>query len=204
MMRVSLLLALGLVFNVSWAADAIQGDAERGKTKAAACGACHGADGNSANPQWPNLAGQHASYIAAQLQAYKTQTRKNPIMLGQAANLSEQDMQDLGAYFAAQKAKPGVASPDSVEVAEPLYRGGNAESGVPACLACHGPKGQGNLAAAYPVIAGQHAEYTAMQLKAYRDGSRAGTDAAKMMSNVAAGLSDAEIDALASYLQGLH
>lgn len=207
MKRVTLVsaLILGLFGSAAMASDGpLAGDAAKGKTKAAACGACHGADGNSANGEWPKLAGQHASYIAAQLHDYKDGTRKNPIMAGQAAMLSDQDILDVAAYFAEQNLKPGVANPDLANKAEPIYRGGNAESGVTACTACHGPKGLGNEAAAYPHISGQHAAYTTAQLKAYRNGERAGTDAAKMMSQVAAGLSDADIEALASYLSGLH
>lgn len=204
MKRVSLLLALCLSFNAAWAAEAGHGDAAQGKAKAAACGACHGADGNSANPEWPSLAGQHASYLVGQLKAFKSQARKNPIMMGQVANLSEADMRDIAAYYAAQTPKPGVSNPDAVAVAEAIYRGGKPDAGVPACLACHGPSGDGNAAAAYPRINAQQGAYTVAALKAYRSGERAGTDAARMMSNVAGGLSDADIDALASYLQGLH
>lgn len=204
MMRVMLIVAFGLACNTAMAKEAAQGDVERGKSKAAVCGACHGADGNSLNGEWPKLAGQHASYLSNQLKAYKDGSRKNPIMLGQVANLSEQDMLDLAAYFAAQAQTPGVADPASVDAAAALYRGGNAETGVTACSACHGPQGLGNAAAGYPLISGQHAKYTAMQLKAYRDGQRGGTPLATMMSNVAGGLSDADIDALASFLSGLH
>lgn len=180
------------------------GDAEAGKAKAAVCAACHGADGNSTNPEWPKIAGQHAAYIEGQLQAYRSGERQNPLMLGQAAALSAEDIADLAAYFGAQSQTPGVADPNQVALAEPIWRGGKADKAVPACAACHGPKGLGNGPAQYPKISGQHAKYTAVQLRAYRDGSRAGTAAAKMMSQVAEGLSDAEIDALASYISGLH
>ncbi len=178
--------------------------AEAGKAKSAACAACHGADGNSANPAWPKLAGQHASYLAGQLAAFKSNARVNALMAGQAAALSDADMQDLAAYYAAQKQTPGVADPASVEVAEKIWRGGKPDAAVPACAACHGPSGLGNAGAMYPQLSGQHAPYTASSLRAYRDGSRAGTDQARMMSQVANGLSDSEIDALASYISGLH
>lgn len=207
MKRITLVsaLLLGLFGGAAMASDSAQpGDAAKGKTKAAACAACHGADGNSANGEWPKLAGQHASYIAAQLHAYKSGERKDPIMAGQAATLSDQDIADVAAYFSEQNLKSGVANPELAKKAEPIYRGGNAEAAVPACAACHGPKGLGNEAAAYPHISGQHAAYTSAQLKAYRSGERAGTDTAKMMSQVAAGLSDDDIQALASYLSGLH
>ncbi len=207
MKRVTLVSAmiLGLFGGAAMAADSSQaGDAAKGKAKAAVCGACHGADGNSANAEWPKLAGQHAAYLEAQLHAYKSGERKDPVMAGQVAALSDQDIKDLAAYFAGQTQKPGVARPDLVEKAQKLYRGGNAEAGVAACAACHGPQGLGNGPAAYPQISGQHAAYTAKQLQAYRSGARAGTESAKMMSQVAAGLSDADIEALASYISGLH
>lgn len=204
MTRIMLALALGLVSHLGMAAEATGGDADKGKAKAAVCAACHGADGNSMNGEWPKLAGQHEAYTLAQLKAFKSGERKNPIMMGQVAALSEADMADLAAFYANQTLKPGVADPSKVEAAEAIYRGGKADAGVPACSACHGPQGLGNSAAAYPQINGQHAAYTAIQLKAYRAGERAGTDAARMMSNVAAGLSDADIEALASYLAGLH
>lgn len=180
------------------------GNADAGATKAAVCAACHGPAGNSANPEWPKLAGQHASYVVQQLKMFKSGERKNPVMSPQAAGLSEQDMKDLAAYFAKQPAQPGVASPDSVKLAEPLFRAGDAKRGLPACAGCHGPKGVGNAAAAYPRIGGQHARYTATILRALR--AAAGQGASQnlvTMSSVAARLSDAEIDALASYVNGL-
>jgi cytochrome c553 len=204
MMRVSLVLALGLVCNLAVASDAQQADAEMGKAKSVVCAACHGADGNSSNPAWPKLAGQHPTYLAAQLHAFKSGARNNPLMMGQAAGLSDQDIDNLSAYYAQQTQKPGVADPALVEAGQALYRGGRAEDAIPACSACHGPQGLGNAAASYPKISGQHASYTAIQLKAYRSGERAGTDAAKMMSNVAAKMSDADIEALASFVSGLH
>ncbi len=204
MTRVSLVLALGLVCNFAVASDAGQGNAATGQAKAAVCSACHGADGNSSNAEWPNLAGQHARYLEAQLLAFKSGARKNPIMQGQVAALSAQDMRDLAAFYAQKPAKPGVANPALVAAAEKLYRGGRADAGIAACGACHGPQGLGNAGAAYPRVSAQHATYSAQQLKSFRSGERAGTDAAKMMSNVAANLSDADIEALASYLSGLH
>ncbi len=201
-----LLLSLLSLSATSFAAEqgAAGGDAEAGKAKSAACAACHGADGNSANPVWPKIAGQHASYLSGQLAAFKDGKRVNALMAGQAMGLSEADMQDLAAYYAGQEQTPGVADPDSVAVAEAIWRGGKADAAVPACAACHGPQGLGNAGAQYPRVSGQHAAYTASSLRAYRDGERAGTDQARMMSQVAHGLSDAEIDALASYISGLH
>jgi cytochrome c553 len=181
----------------------LKGDAKAGETKAAACAACHGAGGNSAMPAWPKLAGQGAPYLHAQLKAFKEGKRMNPIMQGQVAALSDQDMQDLALYFAAQPASPGVASKDAVAVAEKLYRAGSPDRGVPACASCHGPTGAGNPAAAYPRIGGQHAEYNTAQLNAYRKGERKAGANGLIMSEVASKLTDEEIAALASYLNGL-
>ena len=179
------------------------GSAEAGAGKAAVCAACHGPGGNSANPEWPKLAGQHSSYVLTQLKLLKSGERKNPVMNPQAANLSDQDMKDLAAYFAAQAPTPGVASPDAVKAVEKLYRAGDSARGLPACSACHGPQGAGNAAAGYPRIGGQHAKYAAASLRRLRD-TKAGTDAnAAVMAAIAAKLTDNEIEALASYVNGL-
>ncbi len=181
-----------------------QGDATTGAGKAATCFACHGPGGNGAiNPEWPKLAGQHSSYIVEQLVAFKSAQRKNPVMLGQASALSDDDMRNLGAYFAAQKPVPGVASKDAVAVAEKLYRAGDAARGLPACSACHGPTGAGNAAAQFPRISGQNTAYAANQLKSYRSGERGAQGKGQIMAAVAAKLSDPEIQALSSYLSGL-
>ena len=190
----------------------LKGDVKAGETKAAVCGACHGPGGNSTNPVWPKIAGQGAPYTYAQLQAFKRgagqsdgdgAVRKDPVMSAQAAALSDQDMQDLAVYFAAQEQKPGVASESSIAIAEPLYRAGDAERGIPACAGCHGPTGAGNPAASYPRVGGQHADYSAKQLKAYRAGERNGSKNGQMMAEVVAKLTDEEIAALASYINGL-
>jgi cytochrome c553 len=194
------LLVTGLTLgNASLAA----GDAAAGQAKAITCAACHGVDGNSLNPEWPSLAGQHPSYLVKQLQAFKNGTRVNVLMSGQAMPLSDQDMADLAAYFAGQKPAVKAADPALVKNGERLYRGGHKESGTPACLACHGPEGLGNYTAAWPAIAGQHANYTAAQLTAYRSGERKTDGDTQMMRNVAARLTEEEIKALASYIQGL-
>jgi cytochrome c553 len=177
--------------------------AEDGQQKAAVCAACHGADGNSTNPEWPKLAGQHSSYLRAQLAAFKAGTRKNAMMSPMAANLSDEDMNVLADYFSSQSLQYGEAKGDNVDAGQRLYRGGNTSSGVPACMACHGPRGAGNPAAGYPALHGQHAAYTAIQLKAYRSGERA-SDNNSVMRTIAARMTDAEIDAVAGYVQGLH
>ncbi|MDJ0740288.1 MAG: c-type cytochrome [Gammaproteobacteria bacterium] len=179
------------------------GDAAAGKAKSVTCAACHGPDGNSVAPNFPKIAGQHADYIAKQLADYKSGARQNPTMNGMAAPLSEQDMADLGAFYASQKASVGSAAEDQVALGESIYRAGNPESGVSACAACHGPSGVGNPMANFPSLGGQHAEYTAAQLNMFRSGARA-NDAASMMRGVAKKMTDAEIEAVSQYIQGLH
>jgi len=197
------------------------GDAEAGAGKSAACGACHGMDGNSADPQYPKLAGQHERYIARELAMFKSGARPNPIMQGFAAPLSAQDMRDLGAYFATQKVVAGIAdeSPISneyspykgqriVDIGRGIYQGGIQDKQVPACMACHGPTGVGNPGPSYPSLGGQHAGYTAAMLKKYqstapadpmlKDGNYA------IMAAVAQRLSEEEILALSSFIEGLH
>lgn len=178
------------------------GSIEAGQAKSVVCTACHGPNGNSLNPEWPSLAGQNAVYIARTLRAYRTGERSNPLMSAQAMALSDQDIEDLAVYYASMQRQPKTAEPRLVVEGERLYRGGNKESGISACIACHGPAGTGNAPAGYPAVAGQHALYTANQLKAYRSGQRS-SDINQMMRNTTARLTDAEIEALASYLQGL-
>jgi cytochrome c553 len=176
------------------------------QSKAATCAACHGADGNSENPEWPSLAGQHASYTAAQLAAFQQgEKRNNALMAPMVAGLNEQDMQDLGEYFQAQTPAKrfAVDDPEMLALGERLYRGGNDESGVPACMACHGPAGKGNGLARFPALSGQHATYAAAQLHAYKRGERS-TDPNSMMRTIAQRLTDEEIQAVANYMTGLH
>ena len=166
------------------------------------CAACHAADGNSASPVNPVLAGQHADYIAKQLANFKSGERKNPVMLGMAATLSPQDMGSLGAYFAGQKPKTRAAkNPDLVKIGQQIYRGGIMAKGVAACTSCHGPNGAG-IPAQFPRVANQFPEYTAAQLQAFRAGERA-NDPNKMMRDIAAKLSDQEIKAVSEYMAGL-
>ncbi len=188
-----------VLFNPTQAA----GDAEAGKAKAAVCAGCHGPDGNSLAPTFPKIAGQHAAYIEKQLAEYKSGERKNAIMAGIVTALSEQDMADLGAYFASQKAGVGEAAADKVELGQSIYRAGNADRGLAACIACHGPRGSGNPLAKFPALSGQHASYTVAQLQSFRSGERA-NDNLSMMRSIAMKLSDEEIEAVAQYLQGLH
>ncbi len=180
------------------------GHVDAGKAKAQACAACHGANGISANPEWPNLAGQHAGYIAKQLADFKSgELRKDPVMSGQAANLSPQDMADLGAYFATLTAAGGFVSEERLALGERIYRGGNPDSNVPACLACHGATGAGDPMAGFPALSGQQAAYTAKQLKAFRSGARA-NDRDRTMRTTSRELTDEEIQALSEYISGLY
>ena len=181
------------------------GDAAAGQTKAAVCGACHGLDGNSSDPQFPKLAGQSEQYIVRQLTDFKSGKRQNPIMLGMATPLSTQDMHDLGAYFASQKIKPGVADQALVQQGQTLFREGDPKLGVPACMACHSIDGSGNPGAMYPHLAGQHAQYIEAVLKAWHDGDSWGTDVhSQIMPTIAKRLDTKDIAALASYIEGLH
>ncbi|WP_266157449.1 c-type cytochrome [Dyella silvatica] len=186
-------------------ATAKPGDAAAGAGKAAACGACHGMDGNSSDAQYPKLAGQHESYIVRQLTDFKSGKRSNPIMMGMSAALSEQDMHDIGAYFASKASLPGVADEALVEQGQTLYRQGDTARGIPACMACHSIDGRGNPGAMYPQLTSQHAQYIEATLKAWHDGTSWGDDAhAKIMPGIAQKLEAKDIAAVASYIEGLH
>lgn len=179
------------------------GDPEAGKNKSTPCAACHGVDGNSTNPEWPKLAQQGAPYLEAQLKLFRDGLRKNALMSPQAANLTDEDIEDLAAYYSSQTGTPGAAEEGKVELGQAIYRGGIIAKGVPACSACHSPSGAGNPVSKYPRVSGQHAAYTASMLKAYR---AIGLDypSAEVMVGVTERLTDKEIEALASYMQGLH
>ena len=178
------------------------GSADEGQSKSTACIACHGPNGNSPNPEWPVLAGQHEQYIHKQLQAFKSGARKNPLMTPMAMSLSDDDMADLGAYFSAQKPTGKETDAGKLQLGQRVYRSGDPKTGAPSCASCHGPTGGGNPPASYPALRGQYATYVAAQLRAYRAGTRQ-TDANQMMRNVAGTMSDEQIDAVATYVQGL-
>lgn len=199
-MRALLLATLYLA--CATAAFAEEGSAEAGQAKSAVCGACHGADGNSVNPDWPNLAAQNPRYIVRQIEAFKAGNRVNPLMSPIAAGLSAQDTADLAAYFSRQTLRGGTADPALVRSGQRLYRGGNLTKGVSACIACHGPNGRGNAPGGIPAIGGQHAAYVAAQLKAYAAGDRK-SDPNQIMRNIASLMSADEINAVASFIQGL-
>jgi cytochrome c553 len=178
------------------------GNVAAGKAKSAACGACHGADGNSVNPQWPKLAGQPAGYVVKQLEDFKSGARKDPLMSGQAAGLGKADMLDIAAFYESQKPQPGAAaSADLARHGERLYRGGNAKFGVSACMSCHGPSGHG-IPSRYPRVSGQHAAYTEKQMLAFKSGQR--KNDGDIMTRIAFRMSEAEIRAVSEYMAGLH
>ncbi|HEY1027783.1 MAG TPA: c-type cytochrome [Pseudomonas sp.] len=196
---VSLLLTLGLT-GVAQAA----GDAQAGQGKVAVCGACHGADGNSPAPNFPKLAGQGERYLLKQLHDIKSGNRQVVEMTGMLDNLSEQDMADIAAYFSSQKMSVGAADPKLVERGEALFRGGKLEEGMPACTGCHSPDGAGLAAAGFPHLGGQHAQYVAKQLTDFREGNRTNDGDAMIMRAIAAKLSNKDIEAVSSFIQGLH
>ena len=200
---VSLLLSLG-VSVAAQAANPIVGDAEAGKAKVAVCGACHGADGNSAAPNFPKLAGQGEKYLLKQLHDVKSGKRQIVEMTGMLTNLSDQDLADIAAYFASQKMSVGAADPKLVERGEALFRGGKLEEGMPACTGCHSPNGAGLDAAGFPQLGGQHATYVAKQLTDFREGNRTNDGDAMIMRAIAAKLSNKDIEAVSSFIQGLH
>ncbi len=208
-MKLRLILSLGICLSSMPVLAASVGDATAGRTKASACAACHGADGNATIPNYPKLAGQHASYLVKQLMAFKNGQRKNGIMQGQVATLNEQDMADIAAFYAKQKVSVGAASDEAKRtMGELVYRGGVETKGIAACMGCHGPNGIGNLPANFPSLTGQNEAYTAQALKDFRAGDNRGfddkDDTGKMMHGVAKNMSDAEIEAVAHYIAGLH
>ncbi len=178
------------------------GNKEAGKAKSATCAGCHAADGNSAIPANPKIAGQSEAYLLKQLMEFKSKKRDNAVMYGMVAGLSDQDMEDLAAYYSSNTAKPGVADETLVKTGEQIYRSGNASKGLSACIGCHGPNGKGIPSAKFPGLSGQHGEYVVSQLKAFSMGARA-NDAGSMMRNIAGKMNPADMAAVASYVQGL-
>jgi len=202
MKKLVLIVSVAIAITVSQSLFAA-GDKTSGKQKSAVCAGCHGVDGNSSNPDWPNLAGQGAEYLSKQMHDFKKgEERKDATMQPQVKSLSEQDIADIAAYFSSKKVKPGMADEKVVAVGEAMYRGGNPATGVAACMGCHAPNGAGNPAAKFPQLAGQHAKYTAKQLRDFRSGERL-NDAGKMMRNMALRMTDPEIEAVSQYIAGL-
>lgn len=180
-----------------------QADIDAGKTKTAACSACHGADGNSPSNLYPKLAGQHATYLDKQLQQFQNGERSDPIMSAMAATLSQQDRQDIAAYYKAQTTSPEVVSADIADAGQKLYMGGDLQRNIPACSACHGPRGNGLALAKFPKISGQHPAYLKSQLEKFRSKLR-NNDQNSMMTDIAAKLNDADIELLSQYISALH
>jgi cytochrome c553 len=192
-----------------FAADvALTGDAAAGKDKSLTCSACHGADGNSAVPTFPKLAGQGEKYLVKQMKDIRDGARPVPTMAGQVDNMSNQDLADIAAFYASQPGSGAQADPALVELGEKIYRAGVADRNVAACIACHSPNGKGNAPAGFPSLSGQHADYIATQLRMYRKGyedpaGRTNDGDAMIMRLTAFGMSDMEIEAVASYAAGL-
>jgi cytochrome c553 len=198
--KLVVLMALSLLAGHAAAA----GNADAGKAKTVVCGACHGADGNSLAPTFPKLAGQHQAYLLKQLKDIKSGARPVPTMAGQLDALSEQDLADIATYFAAQPRTPANAREELVELGESIYRAGVREKGIAACTACHSPTGGGNGPAKFPALSGQHADYIATSLRAFRNDERTNDGDTRIMRDVAARLSDKELEAVSSYASGVH
>ncbi len=177
-------------------------DIEAGKAKSAVCAACHGADGNSNNPIWPSLAGQHAAYLYKQLTDYKAGRRVNASMAGMVAILNDDDMRNLAAYYESLEPKPVEFNAELIEKGENIYRGGVTETGMAACIGCHGPNGQGNGPAGWPKLTNQHPQYIVAQLQAWKAGERS-NDAGRMMGNLVQRMSTEEMEAVAAYIAGI-
>ncbi len=202
-MKKLILVAVALVASVTMNV-AVAGDAAAGKAKSAACGGCHGFDGNSPIPMYPKLAGQNEAYIAKQVKDFKANTtRQNAIMLGMVAALSDEDAADIGAYFQAQTLKSAATFDESkIAAGRDIYKGGDMQKGIPACQACHGPKGAGTAGIGYPQLGGQYTEYTLAQLKAFKDGSRTNDDK-MLMRSIVEKMSDDDLVAVANYIASL-
>ena len=184
----------------------VYSDVKKGKELSASCAACHGNDGISKNPVWPKLAGQNPKYLASQLHEFKKGpdgNRNNAVMYGIAVNLSDQDIDDLSEYYSSLKSTVGLTKDEYLELGRNIYRGGNMEIKMQACISCHGPNGQGNYAAAIPMLSGQHSQYTYQQLKNFQTSTRS-NDYNKMMRNIVHRMTDEEMKAVASYIEGLY
>ena len=184
----------------------VYSDVAKGKDLSASCVACHGDNGISLNPVWPKLAGQNPKYLESQLHEFKKGpdgNRNNAVMYGIAMTLSDSDITNLSAYYASLKSSVGLVKDDYLELGRNIYRGGNMDIKIQACMSCHGPNGQGNYAAAIPMLSGQHSEYTYQQLKKFQASTRS-NDYNKMMRNIVHRMTDEEMKAVASYIEGLY
>ena len=182
------------------------GDIKKGQEKSASCVACHGNGGISINPVWPKLAGQHANYLETQLYEFQkgpNGSRNNAVMYGIALTLTNEDIKDISAYYASLDNSIGLTDDNYLSNGQNIYRGGNLEYKIQACMACHGPNGQGNSLAGIPSLSGQHSEYIYQQLKNFQKSDRA-NDYNKMMRNIVNRMSDEEMKAVSEYIEGLH
>lgn len=212
-MKQALVLVFAGMAMIASAVGYAAGDAEKGKALTASCAACHGGEGVSTNPEWPNLAGQGAGYLAKQLHEFKKVVskkdeapvkyqRNNAVMNGMAAAIKSEDIEHIAAYYASLPAALGEAEESTVEEGTLLYKGGKTSTKIAACASCHGPTGSGVVSAKFPKLAGQHSKYIAIQLRAFRSGERA-NDMNQMMRDVAKRMSDTDIDKVAGYIAGL-
>ena len=175
-----------------------------GEPKIQICASCHGNQGSSSTVEWPNIGGQHAKYLAKQLQDMKTGAQRNsPIMKTLLAALNKQDIDDLAAYYAKMPAIQGSTPPKYLPRGQQLYRGGDFAKHITACIACHGPKGTGNAEAGFPLIAGQHAAYTMIQLQAFKEGKRT-NDLNHIMRDISSRMNQEDMEAVAHYIEGLY
>lgn len=203
-MKKALIIALAGLAVTTSASVFAAGDAAKGKTLSATCVACHGADGNSVNPDWPKLAGQSEEYIAKQLMDFRSDARVDAVMTPMAkAIASDADVPHIAAYFASQKVTPGTTDSALAKAGEDIFKGGKMSAGVTACSACHGVVGQGNSKAKFPKVSDQHVKYLVKQMQDFKAGTR-DNDAGKMMRNISMKMTDADMKAVAEYMSGLH
>ncbi len=199
MKKIAFLLALCCTFAVF-----AEGDYQAGQEKSTTCAACHGPTGVSVNPIWPNLAGQHAPYLVKQLHDFKAMQHRNaPTMAPMVANLNDQDMEDLAAFYARQPLPENTTPQQFLKRGEQLYRGGDFSKHITACIACHGPSGRGNAQANFPVLSGQQPAYTIQQLQAFKGKTRS-NDLNSIMRSISARMSTEDMEAVAHYVAGLH
>ena len=199
MKKMAFFLALCATFTVN-----ATGNYQNGREKSMVCAACHGATGISINPVWPSLAGQHAPYLIKELRDFKLKKgRDDPTMTPMSINLSEQDMADLAIFYAKQPLPTGSTPQKYLTRGEQLYRGGDFNKHITACIACHGPKGTGNAQAGFPVLCGQHAAYTILQLQAFKVNKRS-NDLNSIMRDISARMDTDDMEAVAHYIAGLY
>ena len=200
------ILAIVFFVSINLINPAYSSDIDKGKELSVSCAACHGDNGISVNPVWPKLAGQNPKYLASQLYEFRKGAegnRNNAVMYGIAVTLSDSDIEDLSAYYASLKPNVGLTQDKYLELGRDMYRGGNMDIKIQACISCHGPNGQGNYAAAIPMLSGQHSQYTYQQLKNFQSSMRS-NDYNKMMRNIVHRMTDEEMKAVASYIEGLY